>query len=151
MRARISLILIIHNAIVDSRSVRHIAQGVLAHILGRLPCPKIPKTPRKIGNSMLAQCQYRMKIRKAENYCRIFSCATKICKNRHKLANCITIRTYHNGKIVAEASAALRHQNRSAPQNHHALRNSEGEITFRPHHKPGHCAISKWLGPVSAL
>ena len=88
---------------------------------------------------------------KSENYCRMFSCATKICKNRHKLANCITIRTYHNGKIVAEASAALRHQNRSAPQNHQALRNSEGEITFRPHHKPGHCAISKWPGPVSAL
>ena len=52
-------------SIVDCRSVRHIAQGVLAHILGRLPCPK--KTPRKIGNSMLAQCQYRMKIRKAES------------------------------------------------------------------------------------
>ena len=80
---------------------------MLAHILGRLPCPK--KTPRKIGNSMLAQYQYRMKIRKAENYCRIVSCATKICKNRHKLANCNAIRTHHNGEIVkiAEASTAL--------------------------------------------
>ena len=103
-------------SIVDSRSVRHIAQGVLAHILGRLPCPKIPKTPRKIGNSMLAQCQYRMKIRRAENYCRIFSCATKICKNLHQLANCITIRTHHNGRIVAESSTALQHQSRLAPQ-----------------------------------
>ena len=31
---------------VESRSVRHVVQEVLAHILGRLPCPK--KTPRKI-------------------------------------------------------------------------------------------------------
>ena len=51
--------------IVDSRSVWHTAQGVLAHILGRLPCPK--KTPRKIGNPMLARFRDRMKIRKAEN------------------------------------------------------------------------------------
>ena len=122
---------------------------MLAHILGRLPCPK--KTPRKIGNSMLAQCQYRMKIRKAESDCRIFSCATKICKNRHKLANCNAIRTYHNGKIVAEASAARQHQGRLAPQNHHTLRNNGEKFTFRPHHKPGHCAISKWPGPVTAL
>ena len=35
-------------SLVDCRSVRHLAQGVLAHILGRLPCPK--KTPRKIWN-----------------------------------------------------------------------------------------------------
>ena len=95
-----------------------------AHILGRLPCPK--KIPRKIGNSMLAQYQYRMKIRKAENYCRIVSCATKICKNLHKLANCNAIRTHHNGKIVAEASIALQHQGRLAPQNHHTLRNNGG-------------------------
>ena len=75
--------------------------------------------------------------------------------------------------MVAEASAALRRQNKLAPQNHHTLRNrcgralpglyaertdyrlstidSEGEITFRPHHKPGHCAVSKWPGPVNAL
>ena len=101
---------------------------------------------------MLAQCQYRIKIRKAENYCRIFSCATKICKKRHKLANCITIRTHHNGKVVAESSAALQHQSRLAPQfSHHTLRNSGRKITFRPHHKPGRCAISKWPGPVNAL
>ena len=53
--------------------------------------------------------------------------------------------------MVAEASTALRRQNKLAPQNHHTLRNSEGKITFRPHHKPGHCAISKWPGPVNAL
>ena len=105
-----------------------------------------------IGNSMLAQLyQYRMKIRKAENYCRIVGCATKICKNRHKLANSNAIRTYHDGEIVAEASTALQHQSRLAPQNHHTLRNNGGKITFRPHHKPGHCAISKWPGPVNAL
>ena len=75
--------------IAGSRSVRHEAQGVLAHILGRLPCPK--KTPRKIWNSMLAQYQYRMKIREAENCCRIVSCATKICKTLHKFANCNAI------------------------------------------------------------
>ena len=136
-------------SIVDCRSVRHIAQGVLAHILGRLPCPK--KTPRKIWNSMLAQYQYRMKIRKADNYCRIISCATKNCKNQHKFANCNAIRIYHNGKIVAEASAALRRQNKLAPQSHHTLRNNKGKITFRLHHKPGHCAISKWPGPFNAL
>ena len=100
---------------------------------------------------MLAQYQYRMEIRKAENYCRITSCATKTCKNLHKFANCNAIRTYHNGKIVAEASTGLRRQSRLAPQSHHTLRNSEGKITFRPHHKPGHCAISKWPGPVNAL
>ena len=37
------------------------------------------KSPKKIGNSMLAQCRYRMKIRKAENYSRIFSCADRHC------------------------------------------------------------------------
>ena len=37
---------------------------MLAHILGRLPCPK--KTPRKIWNSVLAHYQNRMKIRKAK-------------------------------------------------------------------------------------
>ena len=108
---------------------------MLAHILGRLPCPIRKKTPRKIGNSMLAQYQYRMKIQTAKNYCRIISCATKNCKNQHKLANCNAIRIYHNGKIVAEASTALRRQNKLAPQSHHTLRNNKGKITFRLHHK----------------
>ena len=46
-------------SIVDCRSVRHIAQGVLAHILGRLPCPK--KTPRKIWRfSVSANLIYQM-------------------------------------------------------------------------------------------
>ena len=120
------------------RDRAYIAQGVLAHILGRLLCPK--KIPRKIGNSMLAQCQYRMKIRKAENIAESSAALRKICKDRHKLANCDAVRTHHNGKIVAEASTALQHQTRLAPQSHHTLRNSEGAITFRPHHKPGHSA-----------
>ena len=51
---------------------------MLAHILGRLPCSK--KTPKKIGNSMLAQRRYRMKIRKTENICRIINCPTKFAK-----------------------------------------------------------------------
>ena len=101
---------------------------MLAHILGRLPCPK--KTPRKIGNSMLAQCQYRMKIRKAENIAESSAALRKICKDRHKLANCDAVRTHHNGKIVAEASTALQHQSRLAPQSRHTLRNNGGEITF---------------------
>ena len=111
-------------SIVDCRSVRHKAQGVLAHILGRLPCSK--KTPKKIGNSMLAQCRYRMKIRKAGNICRIINCPTKICKDRHKLANCNAIRIlYHNGKIqFAEASTALHYQKRKIPQNRNPLQNS---------------------------
>ena len=82
---------------------------------------------------------------------RIVNCATKICKSQHKLANFNAIRTHHDGESVAEASIALQHQGRLAPQSHHALRNNEGKITFRPHHKPGHCAISKWPGPVNAL
>ena len=46
--------------IVYSRSVRHTAQGVLAHILGRLPCPK--KTPRKIWRSSVsANSTYQIK------------------------------------------------------------------------------------------
>ena len=104
---------------------------------------------------MLAQCQYRMKIRKAENIAEssVIFALRKFCKNLHQFANCDSIRTYYNryGKIIAEASIALQRQSRLAPQNHHTLRNSEGAITFRPHHKPGHCAISKWLGPVNAL
>ena len=47
---------------------------------------------------------------------------------------------------------ALRHQIRKAAHGrHHTLRNNEGEFAIRPHHKPGHCAISKWPGPVNAL
>ena len=111
-------------SIVDSRFVRHKAQGVLAHILGRLPCSK--KTPKKIWNSMLAQCRYRMKIRKAGNICRIINCPTKICKDRHKLANCNAIHIYyHTGKIqFAEASTALHYQKRKIPQNRNPLQNS---------------------------
>ena len=66
-----------------------------------------------------------MKIRKAENIAESSAALRKICKDRHKLANCDAVRTYHNGKIVAEASTALQHQSRLAPQNHHTLRNSE--------------------------
>ena len=48
-------------SIVDSRSVRHIAQGVLAHARGRLPCPK--KTPRKMWRlSASAKITYRIEI-----------------------------------------------------------------------------------------
>ena len=126
---------------------------MLAHILGRLPCPK--KTPRKIWNSMLAQYQYRMKIRKAKNYCRIVNCATKICKNRHKLANSNAIRIYRNGKIFAEASAARQHRGRLAPQNHHTLRNN-GEMQtgtldgspskHTPEIQPTADANARWAG-----
>ena len=75
---------------------------------------------------MLAQCRYRMKIRKAGNICRIVNCPTKICKDRHKLANCNAIRIlYHNGKIqFAEASTALHYQKRKIPQNRNPLQNS---------------------------
>ena len=75
---------------------------------------------------MLAQCRYRMKIRKAGNICRIVNCPTKICKGRHKLANCNAIRIlYHNGKIqFAEASTALHYQKRKIPQNHNPLQDS---------------------------
>ena len=48
-----------------------------------------------------------------------------MCKNRHKFANCNAIRIYHNGKIVAETSAALRRQNKLAPQSHRTLRNNK--------------------------
>ena len=97
---------------------------MLAHTLERLPCSK--KTPKKIGNSMLAQCRYRMKIRKAGNICRIISCPTKICKDRHKLANCNATRILcHNGKIqFAEASTALHYRKRKILQNRNPLQNS---------------------------
>ena len=128
---------------------------MLAHILGRLPCPK--KTPRKIGNSMLAQCRYRMKIRKAGNICRIVNCPTKICKDRHKLANCNAIRIlYHNGKIqFAEASTALHYQKRKIPQNRNPLQNS-GEMQtgtldgspskHTPEIQPTADANARWAG-----
>ena len=45
-----------------------------------------------------------------------FQLRYKNLQNRHQLANCITIRTHHNGKVVAESSAALQHQSRLAPQ-----------------------------------
>ena len=76
---------------------------------------------------MLAQYQYRMKIRKAENIAESSAALLKICKDRHKLANCDAVRTHHNGKIVAEASTALQHQSKLAPQSHHTLRNNGGK------------------------
>ena len=71
---------------------------MLAHILGRLPCPK--KIPRKIWNSMLAQFGYRMKIRKAENYCRIIHCATKICNCRLSIVDCRSVRHIAQGVLA---------------------------------------------------
>ena len=75
---------------------------------------------------MLAQCRYRMKIRKSEEYLQSHQLPYEICKDRHKLANCNAIRIlYHNGKIkFAEASTALHYQKRKIPQNRNPLQNS---------------------------
>ena len=123
---------------------------MLAHILGRLPCPK--KTPRKIGNSMLAQFRYRMKIRKAKNCCRIINCPTQICKDRHKLANCNAVRIYIKTVKSNLQKRQLHYIAKRETFRKTASRcRTVGKITFRPHHKPGRCAISKWPGPVNAL
>ena len=101
---------------------------------------------------MLAQCRYRIKIRKAKDICRIINCSTKICKDRHKLANCNAVRIY-----IKTVKSNLQKRQLHYIAKRETFRKTAnscrtvGEITFRPHHKPGHCAISKWPGPVNAL
>ena len=75
-----------------------------------------------------------MKICKIGTTCKLSSYSHKSQRQIRRIVNCTT--------LITKREKFRKTANRCRTM---------GKITFRPHRRPGRCAISKWPGPVNAL
>ena len=116
---------------------------MLAHILGRLPCPK--KTPRKMWRSNAsANFNYRVEslvessptvLRKSTRNIRTLFAQVNSVQMQNRQLHCV------------EPEKGNECFNGPPP----AKKQEGKKNTFRLHRKPGCCAIRTWPDPVSAL